>query len=133
MWHAIGRQDMVWEVRDMDSQRRGACEVSVLERDIEGTVGAKFMLRSAGAFAMMFQTLLLRLLKKAALLEKDWLGHLLQTRAKAGIKGGLRANDEDPALSLIATGGEVRGLHVRRRTGRTLAADPALWAPLAHY
>jgi len=55
----------------MDSQRRGACEVSVLERDIEGTVGAKFMLRSAGAFAMMFQTLLLRLLKKAALLEKD--------------------------------------------------------------
>ena len=43
----------------------------VRARDIEGTVGAKFMLtRSAEAFAMMCPTLLLRLLKKAACLEK---------------------------------------------------------------
>ena len=43
----------------------------VLERDIEGTVGARFMLtRSAEAFAMMCPTLLLRLLKKPARLEK---------------------------------------------------------------
>ena len=43
----------------------------VRARDVEGTVGAKFMLtRSAEAFAMMCLTLLLRLLKKAARLEK---------------------------------------------------------------
>jgi hypothetical protein len=46
---------------------------AVLEKTIadERTVGAKFMLtRSAQAFAMMCPTLLLRLLKKAARLEK---------------------------------------------------------------
>ena len=43
----------------------------VRARDVDGTVGAKFMLtRSAEAFAMMCPTLLLRLLKKAARLEK---------------------------------------------------------------
>ena len=46
----------------------------VRARDVEGTVGAKFMLtRSAEAFAMMCPTILLillRLLKKAARLEK---------------------------------------------------------------
>ncbi len=43
----------------------------VRERDVEGTAGARFMLtRSAEAFAMMCPTLLLRLLKKAAGLEK---------------------------------------------------------------
>ncbi len=39
--------------------------------DVKGTVGAKFMLtRSAEAFAMICLTLLVRLLKKAARLER---------------------------------------------------------------
>ena len=43
----------------------------VLERDVEGTAGARFMLnRSAEALAVMCPTLLLRLLKKAARFEK---------------------------------------------------------------
>jgi len=65
---AMGGEDVVGEVKGV---RRWAWDLRVGGRGVEGIEGARLRLtRSAVAFAMICPTLLLRPLKKVALLEK---------------------------------------------------------------